>query len=503
MPETPREELERLRREQAETPRQELERLRTEQAEPESPFAAFSAAGIGGIGPDGVPLPSVQGMEGFREGEGPEFGPLDFLTTLGGVGDLARSAVTSAVTEGLGGLVGIGETTNRLLDPLRPPQFRTPTDDTPGAGSQQTVRDFFEPLNRPRTETSETIAQGLGELVEPIDTALTDALDTGSPGASSAIKTMVVGLPEIIGGRAALRTARRSESGRIGVGEELPSVEDLFNTARTAYARANRLGGGIRRGRLERTAQRLENMRSRDGEPIIIDQQADPRAFAIQRRIIEDFRSPEGVSFEDLNAHRRLAQSLADSDDNFTSMLGQRMREEIDDLVFNLQPRDMISGNARGLQQSLTTARALWRDASAASEIQRRMRRAQERSGQFSGSGYENALRTEFRQLAMQIIDKKQRFFTPEEVALIQQVSSGNQNLRNIGRLAPSSFLNTAVGGSAVGALAASAGLNPALGLLVPAVGQIGRSMATRRGINAANQALEAPLRRSLLDQSQ
>src|SRR5690606_40869921 len=64
------------------------------------------------------------------------------------------------------------------------------------------------------------------------------------------------------------------------------------------------------------------------------------------------------------------------------------------------------------------------------------------RASQFSGSGLENALRTEFRQLAMN--PKRLRRFTQEEQRAIKEVAFGNptsNTLRQIGKLAPTGGL--------------------------------------------------------------
>lgn len=119
-----------------------------------------------------------------------------------------------------------------------------------------------------------------------------------------------------------------------------------------------------------------------------------------------------------------------------------------------------------------------------AEKIQRARELAGARAGQFSGSGYENALRTEFRKLDRNSILGKGRY-GKDVTGAIENVSRGTtgSNLaREIGKRAPSGNLSTAVsaftggtvGGYLGGPLGAAVG---AVGL--PTIGQIGRSAAT------------------------
>jgi len=116
------------------------------------------------------------------------------------------------------------------------------------------------------------------------------------------------------------------------------------------------------------------------------------------------------------------------------------------------------------------------------------------RAGQFSGSGFENALRTEYRGLDRGVI-KNRESFHPDVVQALQKVSRGtpvSNVARGFGKLAPtgvvSAGLTTGVpfaignslGGPAVGA--GAAGLTTALGIG-------GRQIATQMGIRGADIA--------------
>lgn len=117
------------------------------------------------------------------------------------------------------------------------------------------------------------------------------------------------------------------------------------------------------------------------------------------------------------------------------------------------------------------------------------------RAGQFTGSGFENALRTEYRNLDRRIVRGQDRGWSPEQVEAIQRVSRGtpaSNAARNVGRMAPTGpvsfmgsvgipgLLGNAIGGPAVGAAAAT---GTALG------GYAARNLATNMGIRNAEIA--------------
>jgi hypothetical protein len=97
------------------------------------------------------------------------------------------------------------------------------------------------------------------------------------------------------------------------------------------------------------------------------------------------------------------------------------------------------------------------------------------RAGQFSGSGFENALRTQFRQIAMN--NKKMRGFSAEEREAIKKVAMGgplDNTMRMLGKLAPTGIVSGGIGASAGYAIGGPVGM-----AAVPAVGAAARKAAT------------------------
>lgn len=129
-----------------------------------------------------------------------------------------------------------------------------------------------------------------------------------------------------------------------------------------------------------------------------------------------------------------------------------------------------------------------------ANQVQRAIDLAEPRAAQYSQSGSQNALRTEFRNLDRRMINGQAQF-TPAVAAAIERVSRGDVStniMRNVGRLAPTGTVSTglsagvpflignAMGGPAVGA-AASAG--------TMALGTAARAGANRATVNQARMA--------------
>lgn len=124
--------------------------------------------------------------------------------------------------------------------------------------------------------------------------------------------------------------------------------------------------------------------------------------------------------------------------------------------------------------------------------------RAREHAGadasQFTGSGFENALRRRYRGLDHSIINERS-WFTPEVQDAIRTVSRGthlSNAARNLGKLAPTGVVSGALGtgGPAMAGLALGGPpMALAFGTGAAGLGTAGRVAATRMGINNANKA--------------
>lgn len=122
------------------------------------------------------------------------------------------------------------------------------------------------------------------------------------------------------------------------------------------------------------------------------------------------------------------------------------------------------------------------------------------RAGQFSGSGFENALRTEFRTLERQIIKGQLKGLTQAEIDAITKVARGGpleNALRYVGKLAPTGVVSMGMGGG-VPFMIGNAFGNPGLGAAAAAgtmgTGMLARGAATKMTADNARQAVTAAL---------
>lgn len=217
-------------------------------------------------------------------------------------------------------------------------------------------------------------------------------------------------------------------------------------------------------GRISPTG-RISEVYPKAGEAIkLVDDYAgnamNPTQMQTVRSVVAD-----GMTSQDAS-ERRIASMLVDSFDNWSTPLAPELGE-----ARNVASRYL---NAQKLEQARELAGA--------------------RAGQFSGSGYENALRTEYRGLDRNTIKGRTRFNDPivEAIESVSRGTPGSNAARSLGRLAPTTPMNFTMGsaipaavgtmiGGPVGGVAATVGTN--------ALGVAGRKMATDMGIRNAEIA--------------
>jgi hypothetical protein len=184
--------------------------------------------------------------------------------------------------------------------------------------------------------------------------------------------------------------------------------------------------------------------------------------------------SQQPIPMEDVLNFRKLMKTAAGSIDPQERALAMGLSEKIDDMVSN--------------SSSLPSeARDLWRRASNAEMVDKLAQRSADSASQFTGSGLENAIRTQFRQFIKN--DKKMRMLRPEEQDAMRRVAEGTgmgNIMRALGRFAPRGPVSTGVdamiGGGPVGAFGIAAG------------GEAARDLATRSTLRNIDLAREAML---------
>ena len=427
------------------------------------PQAGFAASPLG------------QGLSGANEG---------LASVLGAPADLSAGAINLA-TRGINALAGTS----------------IPRIDNPFLGGDQ-IKSGLQAvgsINPPTTDSggkfSRRVGQSVGASAIPLGATTTPArmgaqllMGAGGGVGGASAQQMFPGNPiaeiggELLGGGAAAggltRGIRRQAQKRIEAAvPTVPQLKqqagDLYRAAESRGVVANpmqtqRLDADIRQaltaeGRLSPTGRITEAYpKAREATQLVGDyagQPMTPTQMQSVRKVIADgLSSPEP-------AERRLSGILTETFDNFANPLAPELKEARD-----------ISSRYLTAQQ-LEQAREL----------------AGARASQFTGSGFENALRTEYRGLDRGAI-KGNKHFSNDVGNAIEKVARGtpmSNALRGLGRLSPTgpvSGMGSIVPGLGIGALTDpfTGGM---VGMGLAGAGMFGRAGATRMGIRAADQA--------------
>jgi hypothetical protein len=299
---------------------------------------------------------------------------------------------------------------------------------------------------------------------------------TGLPSLGAGVNTAIQSLPAIVGGRGAIGPVRNlgaakgakpaaPAAGRqAGLGGVPPTIEELAAQSKAAYKRASDSGVTIVPNSFNTLKVRVNANLKKEG----IDPTLHPGTTAALKRINE---TNGAVTLDQLETLRKIANDARGGINKADGRLAGKIVDELDDYTTNIGQKDVISGSPEGFA-ALKEARGLYARKSKAEEIARLVKRAEDSAPNFSASGYENALRIQFKQLAMN--DKKMRRFNAEEQAVIRKVARGGpmeNGLRMLGKLAP-----TGVVSGIFGIMASSL---PG-GVALPAAGIAGRYAATQ-----------------------
>ena len=288
---------------------------------------------------------------------------------------------------------------------------------------------------------------------------------------------------EVIGGGAAatgiISNARRNATREIEAA--VPTVPQLQEQAGNLYRQAETRGVTAGPSQTQQLRDDFEQTLRNEGQlgPMGRISDADTnttKAF----NLIDQYAGGQMRPVE-MNTVRGVIADGRKSMDPSDQRLSGMLTEQFDDWARPMAPefdeaRDISS---RYLQaQDLEEARSL----------------AGARAGQFTGSGFENALRTEYRGLDRADIRGKS-YFNPEVSEAIQRVSRGTpgSNLaRATGRFAARGPMSAGFGigaPAAVGGMVGGPAGAVAAGVTAGGIGEIGRSVATNMGIRNADIA--------------
>ena len=265
-----------------------------------------------------------------------------------------------------------------------------------------------------------------------------------------------------------------------------PTADELKSLSRQSYQQAENAGVVISPESFANNVGKVVGEVAQEG----IDPTLHPQATAALKRLTDVVQSGEPIALQQLETLRKIAKAAAGSMSKDERRIARIMVNSLDDYALNLSAGDVVAGDSAGAGQMLRNARSLWSRASKSDAVEELIERARNRASQFSGSGYENALRTEFRNLIQN--PKRLRLFSPTEQQALRSVARGGpiENvLRYFGKLAPTGVVSAAVGGG-LGALAAGA---PGA-VAVPLLGAAARRGAT--ALTSRNATLASELMR-------
>lgn len=289
---------------------------------------------------------------------------------------------------------------------------------------------------------------------------------------------------ELVGsaGTGAVLNSAANRSAQRAAERAVPTVEDLKQQAAGFYDEAEKLGVKADNAMTAKLAADIRTTAATEGliSPTGRISEAYPKAKEAIR-LLDDYAVGD-MSVPQMKTVRKVLSDAAQSVDGSERRIATLMLKQFDDFISPLAPQ-IAQGNA------LYTKAMRGNDLEVLSDL------AASRAGQFSGSGYENALRTEYRGLERKIIKGDETGWSPNEVDAISRVAQGTTGsniARNIGKAAPTGpvsfsgsvgvpfLIGNAIGGPAVGAALATGAAGAGYGA---------RALATNMGARSAEVA--------------
>jgi hypothetical protein len=265
-----------------------------------------------------------------------------------------------------------------------------------------------------------------------------------------------------------------------GIEANVPTIADLKGQASGLYRQAETRGVTATPAQTRQLAATIKQTLTDEGQlgPAGKISDADTntsKAFNLIQQYAGRKMQPS-----EMNTVRKVLADSRKSSDPADQRLGSILLDQFDTWANPLAPE---FGQARSVAGRYLQAQ----------DLERARELAGARASQFTGSGFENALRTEYRSLDRNNINGN-NYFNPDVVDAIEKVARGtpvSNTLRGLGRLAPTgpvSGMGSMVP-AGVTALLTSPATGGAVGGTLAGAGILGRIGATRMGINAANQA--------------
>lgn len=257
-----------------------------------------------------------------------------------------------------------------------------------------------------------------------------------------------------------------------------PSVESLKDTARGIYKSLDESGVSVSTKSFDDLADDIASTLRKEGSDIDLT----PKAVAIVNRLQTEKGAPKTLT--ELDTLRKVARGASESIDKAEQRLGVIAVNKIDEFLDGVGA-EITQGKQAG--HAFRSARDLWQRARKTEVLEQAVVNAENQA-----SGFENGLRTQFRQILKKIDSGKLKGYTSEEREAIKKVVQGTtagNAARFLGKFGildgVTSRSLTTLGGAGLAGAAGGAGAAAA----VPLVGQVSSALAQRMTLDNARMA--------------
>ena len=254
------------------------------------------------------------------------------------------------------------------------------------------------------------------------------------------------------------------------LGKAAPTIEGLKDAARTVYKEIDDLGVTLKATKFQDLSNNLARTARNEG--------AGEGIFPKVDSVLKLFQNRVGTTptTSEVDTLRRSAQAVAASPDPAEARIGSILVGEVDDFLSSITQSSLASGQGKGIGNKFKDARQLWRRARKSELLADAFKKAE-----LQATGPENGLRVQFRSILNS--KKKIKGFSEEEVSVMKQVVKGGtaaNMTKLLGKLGVSDQQAVRLLLPGAGAIAGASVLGPAGAVVVPAIGQVSRSLAGR-----------------------
>lgn len=290
-------------------------------------------------------------------------------------------------------------------------------------------------------------------------------------------------LGEVAGGvGAGLGIARHAQGvAQRGIEAQIPTTQQLREQAGEMYRGAEARGVTASPTQTQALADALRQALADEGQVSPTGRISEVYPKAREALQLADDYAGQQMTPTQLQTVRKVLTDTGASPDRTERRLGSILTDAFDSWAEPIAPelpaaRDVASRylNAETLEEARELAGA--------------------RAGQFTGSGFENALRTDYRAIDRNTIRGRDRYpdALREAIENVSRGTPGSNLARNIGRFAPTGPVSAAATlgvPTAIGSAVLGGPAGVALGVGAGALGTAGRVAATRMGIRNADIA--------------